>query len=622
MCGISTLVSLKNHPISTEIITAMTDPIVHRGPDGFGYFCKNNFALGHRRLNIIDTTEAGAQPMTYGDYTIVFNGEIYNYIELRTELIAAGHIFCTQSDTEVLIRAYQAWGQDCLQRFNGMWAFVLYDASNETLFCSRDRFGVKPFVYTLTDDHFMVGSEVKQFFFKGSNVKANLNEKVTQRFLRDGQLNYNDETFFQGIQSLGAGHFLLYNLKTHDSTIQKWYQLPTEIDKSIRKTPLNEVKKQVFDLFKNSLKLRLRADVPIGSCLSGGMDSSSIVCMVRQIVGNEEPVYTLSTCYPNTPYDEQKYIDAVNTAQNGTSLKIFPDLNEAFENDLLDKMIWHQDQPINGMSHFSEYKVYEMAKQNNITVMLGGQGADEYLGGYTNFSRVYWLELLIQGRFHGLFSEIKAYVSIHKKSGYTPRGISVLFLKLCRQYLFKQINHPENIGLAEKWQFKPTVAEAQKNINTSIFSVSETMINNSSIPYQLHSEDRNSMMHSIESRVPFLDYHLVEYCLSLPSAFKIKRGVTKYILREALKDILPQKIYARNSKLGFPAPDIEWMIKNQAFFSAELFKAAQQYPAIFKADINTAFQNACQTQTNLNFYFRCYSLYRFLEIFKVALSPQ
>lgn len=551
----------QNGPVPERLVRDMNAKVRHRGPDNDGVYFGDNFALGHRRLSIIDTGHLAHQPLQHGDYVITFNGEIYNHTQLRQTLLDKGYIFNTRSDTEVILAAYDYWKTDCARWFEGMWSFVIYDIRKNLLFGSRDRFGQKPFHYAQFGNYFMIGSEIKQFIDL-PGFKPVLNQQVAFDFLNYNVLNYSDETFFEGVNSLGAGHNMVYNLTTNKYTISQWYNFPSGSTSSMDS---HEAAAQFRDLFVESVSSRLNSDVKFGACLSGGLDSSSIVSMMDRLLNNDK-FTTISICWNDKKIDEQEYIDAVTAHTHSLNRKVFPSMEELNRDGVLDKIIYHHDQPIPTASHFSEYKVYEEAGQNGLPVMLDGKGADEYLGGYGIFNWYHMHTLLRKG----------SLISLSQEWNVLRRTLQYSDYEMLKNFLYIKYMHRGarlDPMMNEQWssQFlnaNPGLPEPQAKMN--VRDLSHHQLFQASLPYQLHSADRNSMCHSVESRLPFLDHRLVEFAYALPDSFKIKKGMSKIILREALKDVLPAKIRERKTKLGFPAPELMWMQRNHRWITGTI----------------------------------------------------
>lgn len=629
MCGIAGIVLREKDNIIESKISQMLDTIIHRGPDGCGIkVFDSKVALGHRRLAIIDLSDEGLQPMTSnGRYWVTFNGEIYNYIELRCELEQMGISFSTHTDTEVLLAAYIQWGELCVDRFNGMWAFAIYDSKEEILFCSRDRYGVKPFYYEINRNHFLFASEIKEITALKSKGEIKVNYDNFVAYLANGTLDSNEYTMFDGIEQLLGGYNLIFNCKTWEKNIYQWYDLTkVKLNKNDR-----EVNEKIFkEKFLKSVELRLRADVAVGSCLSGGLDSSSIVCAVHNNLkdqGKEKNQYTVSSCFEDKRYDEQEYIDAVIRDTGATSYKVFPDMDELFNN--LDTIIWHMDEPFGSTSIYAQWNVFKTAKEHGLTVMLDGQGADEQLAGYTPFYKVLFLDLLKKGKFNKLRREIEAYKRLRADSEVVKTWellvstvltafvsdelrfkLNKLFRKRQNGMPFPPAFYDNKVSKCGWLQYDKR--NPQKYINTSMHHGMSAL---------LHYEDRDSMAHSIESRVPFLDYELAEFIYSVPMDQKIVDGKTKNILREGLKEILPTEIYNRYSKLGFVTPEDKWLKENEKFFFEELQKSCDILGKIVDKEQVLAWyqKNVQSTRQGDNTCFRIICAAHWVKIFNVSL---
>jgi asparagine synthase (glutamine-hydrolysing) len=614
MCGISLIISSLNQSVSAEQIHCMNDKVMHRGPDGEGYFYGWNFAMGHRRLSIIDLSEAGLQPMQKDGDVIIFNGMIYNYLELRDELISYGHQFITQTDTEVLLVACQHWGLDAFKKLNGMWAFAWYKAVSKEIILCRDYYGIKPLYYTTTNGLFAAGSEIKQFLSLPEFTPV-LNKKAAVNFMVNGSLNYSEQTFFKGVKELRGGHFMIYNLSNHQSKIYKWYDLPSAAAPG--NMTFDQAIAEVHRLFGDSVKKRMRADVKIGSCLSGGIDSSSIVSYLDAHHLADKNFATITSCYTEPNYDEQEYSDKVSRVTGFRAVKVFPDLNQLLDGGELDVMVYYQDQPFAGASHYSEFAVFQTAANNHLSVMLDGQGADEYLCGYDDFFETYLTQLLRTGKFKEAFCNIRKRAEAQQTSifrvmkSYCKGAYWFPFILFCKKLLHKS-NYP---WLSSSWK-KLADEHLIKYKSSDLRELTLQQMMTTSLPLQLHSEDRNSMMHSIESRLPFLDHRLVEYVISLPSDFKIKNGLSKYILREAINEI-PELIKNRAYKMGFVAPDEPWMRANHVRIRLELEEVVHNSD-IFSEDLLKRFDKFINGQINFEYiYFRAIALHRFMKVFRM-----
>ena len=575
MCGICGVIN-KKETIDRDRFDRMVDIVTHRGPDDRGTYYDDGIALGHRRLAIIDLSIEGRQPFSYKDrYVMVYNGEIYNYKELRKELEASGYHFATKTDTEVLIAMYDCYGKECVHRLNGMWAFAIYDKENNNLFCSRDRFGIKPFYYFYDNGRFLFASEIKQILEMWSRKDIYANNQRLLEFLVLGDLDYTEETLFADIMQLRGGYNLLFDMKTEKFEIDCYYDIST---RKRAKRSYDASCREFRKLFENSIRYRLRADVPVGYCLSGGLDSSSIVCMADHIIaGREKKIdqYAVSSCFEEKEYDEQEYIDEVIKSTSVHSYKVFPDQRELF--DELDKNIWHMDEPFGSSSGFAQWNVFKTAKEKGLTVMLDGQGADEQLAGYTQFYPVAFSHYLRNFRLIRFAKEVYSYCKYRVGTEKYVSAADVLINAVVSAFMPNRLKLCLKRKLGYGYSEMPFSKEIIERVtgNRTLFQVSNpdtysVDMMKCSMAALLHYEDRNSMAHSIESRVPFLDYRLAESVYSMPIQYKIRAGVTKSVLRDGLKGILPDKIGKRISKLGFVTPEDKWINENFEKFRAEL----------------------------------------------------
>lgn len=585
MCGIIGFLS-KDNPIERDLFEKMTDILSHRGPDDRGTFYDNNLALGHRRLSILDLSEKGHQPMHYMDrYIIVLNGEIYNYIEIKAELVASGYTFMSQTDSEVVLAAYDKWGENCLHKFNGMWAFAIYDKKTRQLFCSRDRFGVKPFYYYYDGRKFIFASEIKAILpaLQGK-PKANIQRLIDNIIY--GTFDHTNETLFNDIFQIRPGYSLVIDVNLK-ATHNQYYT----IDKvTLNNQSYEENIKRFKELFIDAVRLRLRADVPIGSCLSGGLDSSSIVCVAAELIKENGGVRhdTISSCYKTKEeaiYDEQEYIDEVVKAAHTNSYKIYPNVDNFFEN--LDTIIYHQDEPVGGLCHEAQYNVFKEAKNRGLTVMLDGQGADEQLAGYKFFHSVIIREYLKQFKFKKALNEFRAFrIKRSSSEVYGLKGLFWFMIKdllppVIQRKLLKQSTSREEFDWISV-SYNPIIVN--QNRKYSSFDDYSKKSMKYGLVELLHYEDRNSMAFAVEGRVPFLDYRLVEHIISLPPDQKLKNGITKRILRDSMIGILPEKIRTRTSKLGFAVPTDLWIMKYPERVRQELEMSLNYLNPLFNRD--------------------------------------
>jgi len=549
MCGIAGIIDQNKNPVADSQIKKMTDLVAHRGPNGSGSYNYKNLGFGHRRLSIIDLSDAGHQPMALGDdYVITFNGEVYNYIELREELKKLGHGFQTQTDTEVILAAYKEWGTSCVTKFNGMWAFAIHDVKKQIVFCSRDRFGIKPFYYTIIDNKFLFASEIKQF--SAFKEKWSANKTILMDYLIFNLIDHKDDTFFDGVTKLPGSHNLIYDLSTDQFEITKYYTLT--INKGVTALDERDTLTAFQSEMNRSIDWRLRSDVKVGSCLSGGLDSSYISTLAGNKYTYEQEKFTAVTAQSiDINMDESPFAEKVVNASDLKWLVTTP--TSADFRFFLDDVIYNQEEPFINPSMFMQYFVMKKAKENGIVVLLDGQGADEVLMGYAKYLGAYFKSLptdkLLTNVFKSqqqygvsFFSILKFYLYFTSFSVRYKRNM-VSFGNIEKQYL--DFVDPDMIR---------KLAESYKDIN----ELQLLEIFNTTLPSLLRYEDKNSMANSIESRLPFLDWNFVELALSINNQFKIKDGWSKYVLRQSMNGLLPDAVTWRKKKIGFNAPTTLW----------------------------------------------------------------
>ena len=575
MCGIWGSLGAKP---SRRVIEA----VAHRGPDGHGWrefdTPAGPLVLAHRRLAIIDTSDAGAQPMDDADrrYTIVFNGIIYNYIELREELTASGHRFQSQSDTEVLLAAYAEWGEGCLRRLNGMFAFALWDTETETLVIARDRFGIKPLYYAAAEGVLAFASEIKQLLELDS-VSARLNPETAFDFLAHGMIDHGPDTLFTGIRSVPAGTMAAIKTSDRPGAIQwkSWYDRP---EPGSLRLSADDAISRFRELMDDSVALRLRSDVGIGFCLSGGLDSSTIVSLAAPRLNGGGPV-TVSACYEGFDNDESHFIDIVNNHTGARPCKISPSGKELA--NAINALHYHQEAPVTNAGVFTQWRVFEAAAEAGVKVMLDGQGADEQLGGYhTAFPR-YHAGLLRSLRWTRLTRELAGRKRRHGEG--VTRQIARLLAAALPGGIRGAVDSLAGRG-APEWLSK-SFSGAQSPrppIGGSFSKLMLSQLFETSLPMLLRYEDRNSMAHGIESRLPFLDYRLVDFLVSLGDEHKIRDGETKWLLRRAMTGRIPEDILGRQDKVAFAVPQTRWLAGPAAgLLNGAGTEARERFPGLF-----------------------------------------
>lgn len=617
MCGISGVISKTT--INIDSFVSMNQIIKHRGPDdeGFVFFSGDghevcgsshtatkswssnelyspksdielttfeaNIGLGHRRLSILDLSPKGHQPMCTNDerYWITFNGEIYNYIEIREKLIVLGYTFNTDTDTEVILASFQEWGIECQHLFNGMWAFAIYDRQEKTLFLSRDRFGIKPLYYWFSPEgHFYFASEIKQFTVLPS-WRAVLNQERALDYLYYAVLDHTDETLFKGVNAMLPGHCFYTKIEDLEYYVNsnlpknKWYNPP----ETVFKGSFTEAKDIFLKKFQEAIKLHLRADVPVGSALSGGLDSSSIVSYVNILLKSEnksELQKTFSSCAVDQRFDERVWMDEVVKETNIKGHYIYPTGEEIFK--LTEKIVWHLDEPYQSQAAFLSNLVFFEASNNKVTVLLNGQGADEYLSGYGAFQRFRYRSWFFKAKFGLIFSEVKSlkkFLNILKDFLFSI--FPIIFLVGIQKYFKNKGDLKRVIG--NEWKFKrPLNYEPINQYKAkSVYDISNYQLFIDPLQKYLKWEDRNSMAHSVEARVPFLDVGLVEFVRSLPVEYLDGYEKSKRVLVDAMEGILPEVVRHRKDKMGFITPEEKWFKEDYFDDFIEMFKGNVGY---------------------------------------------
>lgn len=545
MCGICGIIHFDNKLVQEAPLLKMMHIMKHRGPDDEGVYIKENIGFGFVRLSILDLSMAGHQPMVSNDgrYVIVLNGEIFNYIELRDELRSYYH-FTSNTDTEVLLASYLKWGESCLERLNGMFAFVILDTQTMEIFGARDRFGIKPFYYYQDKDVFIFASDIPPILnqLKG---KASAEDSIIFDYLVFNRTNHTEKTFFQNIKKIPHGHLL--SIKAGKTFIIRWYDLKSNINRYAN-SKFDE--DDFLEELTNSINLQLRSDVPVGTCLSGGLDSSAITSLILLNKKREE-LHSFSAVYKKGQKgDESEYI----AEYNNTNLNqhfTYPTSSSLIED--MQKFITSLTEPVPTTSGYAEYKVMELAK-NHCTVILNGQGADEILAGYHYFYGYYFQDLLKEFKWGKLVNELFHYTKLQKSDQALRYFAFSIYPRFLRHY--KSHYHLDNSFYNRFYDSDNTLFESFYNSK----NLKEFLLNHFEYKFEHHLlwADKTGMNFSLETRFPFLDHNLVEKTLSLNSDSYIKNGFTKVIMRNSLKGILPEKIRLRKDKIGFSTPEEEW----------------------------------------------------------------
>lgn len=531
-----------------SLVKKMTNAVKHRGPDGEGHYFDKNISLGHRRLAILDLSEKGNQPMKYEDYFIVFNGEIYNFKEIREELKDKGHQFTSETDTEVILHAYDEWGSECVKKFNGMWAFCIYDKERNRLFLSRDRFGIKPLYYYFKDDKFIFASELKAI--KEHKIDLSVNKKALNYFFYQKYVG-EDLTIYDDCFKLKAGNNLFFDLKRGELSIEEYYKLQDEINEC-NKLPLTERLSKIESILKDAVDKRLIADVPVGSFLSGGVDSSLISAI---IASEHEDFRTFSIGFKNESFDELPFSKKV-SEYIGTSH--YYDYLEVDEN-VIELVLSNLDEPFGDASILPTYLLSKITRKK-VTVALSGDSGDEVFGGYDSYQGYYLSKFIPDFSLPFLKFFANLLPSDNKKLSFSfkvkrfVRDYSSDVIKRHSDWMSTFNNEMRKKLLRD--DFSSDVLDL--NYSQDLRGIQLHDINNYMREDILKKVDTASMLNSLEVRVPFLDYRLVPLVLSLPERYKIRFFETKYFLKKLAEDYLPNDIVYRKKK-GFTVPIAKWI---------------------------------------------------------------
>lgn len=566
MCGIAGIIQPGTKQFSPEHLKKMMASLSHRGPDGEGLWQNTDgtVLLGHRRLSIIDLSPAGHQPMSFlNRYNTIHNGEIYNYIELKKELERKGYSFHSHTDTEVIAAAYDCWKENCLQHFDGMFAFAIWDNREQELFAARDRFGEKPFFYVQNGNQFLFASEMKALWAAGIPKEPNL--KMLFNFITIGYTDNPEkpgETFFENIAKLPAATYLKYSLIYSQFTLTRYWNIDPDKENSTIKDV--EAVEQFSDLFSDAVRKRLRSDVTVGTSLSGGLDSSAVAATSSRFIEKGQPFACFTAAFPGFEKDELTY-----ARQVAESFKLQHHSVNIHAEEMLsnwEKLCYHQEEPFGSAGIYAQYKVYELAKQHSTTVLLDGQGADEILAGYHKYYKWYWQELFRKRKLKKS-GELNAARELgigepfnykNKIASWFPSYASIVMEK---HYLLKAIRHEDLTK-----EFVQQQSKEAYYTPPDLFTLNGVLHFNSfmhGLEELLRYADRNSMAHGREVRLPFLSHQLVEFLFSLPAKFKIRNGWTKWLLRQCMSTTLPAEIVWRRDKVGFEAPQKKWMENKQ-----------------------------------------------------------
>lgn len=625
MCGIAGIIDFKNKKADKDLVEKMVSIQKHRGPDDEGLYTGDHIALGHCRLAIIDLSSNAHQPMSNEDGTkwIIYNGEVYNYIELREELVKKGHVFKSQSDTEVVLHAFEEWGEGALNRFNGMWAFAIWDTQKQELFVSRDRFGIKPFYFYHDKNVFIFASEIKALLLD-KRISRQPNDQAIYEYLISGYgyMDMAEYTFFKDIYKIKPGHYVRLNLLKDYCKCKEYWDIP----KHTRFGRGKDIVKTFYGLLEDAVRLRLRSDVNVGIALSGGLDSSSIACIADKIHKGGD-LFSFSSYYETEGVNEKGFIEEVLRDSHFT-----PSFISAMPTNLLsdlENIIWHQEEPYSTLSILPQWYVMKASEEKGVKVLLTGQAGDETLAGYDKYYLYLFADLFKRFKWKAARKEIELYnvyqLATKGAKEDVSRDVSKIllsyflpgFMKTGIQYFMAREEPSPYLNKDFTRQYSSDV-EIKKRFSSILNNELYNAFKISPLPSLLHIDDRASMAHSVETRNPFLDYRLVEYLFSVPAEWKIRDSKTKFLLREAMKGVLPEMIRIRRDKMGFPTPLKSW-IKNELkddllkIFSSKEFLSRPYFNAAeIKKDFSRLIEQGKMSEytvwswLNLELWFRRY----------------
>jgi asparagine synthase (glutamine-hydrolysing) len=581
MCGIVATIGIDRKIIEARGPDALR-VMAHRGPDDEGSWLDDHAWLGHRRLSIIDLSAAGHQPMVHesSGLVITFNGEIYNYLELRAELELAGHRFTTKSDTEVLIVAYLEWGEACLTRLNGMWSFLIWDPRRRKAFFARDRMGVKPLYFSRAAGGLSVASEPKALITLHPDLRA-VDEAALFAFLAQGQLYTGARSFYDNIEVVPAGHYGTFEPGAASPIIRRYWTPPVASDDGL---DYRESVERFSSLLEDSVRLRMRSDVPVGFTLSGGLDSSAVLQAATSVAESEgERLQAFTSVYANPPgtkvIDERRWAALVAGKYERVDLKEVAAGDTDWLN-VLGRIVWHMDGPGYSPAVFPLWKIMAGARASGVPVLLEGQGADELLGGYPQYAALALWDSLFRLHFGAFSRDFRSYGRT-----FSARLLTLWFarerLSFVKEAYRRKVG---SLGTMNPEFVRRFNGKSQARPSTTVNGRLEADLTRDILPGLLHYGDAISMAHAIESRLPFLDYRLVEFASSLPGDFKVGRGQTKRILRDHLRSVQLPEIASRRDKLGYPTPADEWLRANDG---AILRRALLSPDAVIRAYCNS-----------------------------------
>tara|TARA_Y100000589_G_scaffold140070_1_gene133789 strand:- start:6811 stop:8712 length:1902 start_codon:yes stop_codon:yes gene_type:complete len=521
--------------------------------------------FGHQRLSILDLSAMGHEPLAdeTGNYWLTYNGELYNYLEIKQELKESGVVFRSNTDAEVVLKAYILWGKECLSRFNGMWAFAIYNVKNQELFASRDRFGVKPFYYLMHNENFAFSSEQKALVMSGL-IPRKINKKAAFDYLAFASLENDPDGLFENIIELEPGCNLIFDYKNWNLNIEQYYDLNVNRKKeTVNPEKENKYIEDITSLFRSAIKLRLRSDVLVGACLSGGIDSSAIVGQMADL--GAEDIFTFTACSRQAEFDETHYANLVNEKIGAQSKLIYPEPGELL-NDI-EELVYAQDIPLFSTSTYAQFRVMKKVKETGVKVVLDGQGGDELFGGYLPYHINQWMDDVRSGNIVRLVRELKSFDSLSTGiQFFTKQYLKHYGVRKMPSFVYKkliqkvQTEHQYIAYDLMRAHGSMGYKKSRKKPPKSLNGILKHEFYNTRLKQYLKCEDRCSMWHSVEARVPFSDdINLIEYVFNIPGSYKIQKGNKKYLLKEATEHLLPEDIYNRKDKMGYVTPNNQWI---------------------------------------------------------------
>jgi len=613
MCGIAGIISFRSsleEIRATELVRNMCSLQKHRGPDDDALYSDNNVSIGMTRLAILDLRK-GLYPLSNENKNLYlfYNGEVYNYPELLSELTASGHHYSSMTDGEVIVHGFEQWGPGCFTKLNGMWAFAIWDSKEQKLVLARDHFGIKPLYYYIDENLLAFSSEIRALLSLPF-IRRRPNENCIFNYLVDGRLDHTEETFFASINQLLPGYCATAK---PDGSFEKfrYWEMPRVCE--TLNDDMGEATKRVRELFIDAVRIRLRSDVPVGTCLSGGLDSSAIVSVVNEL--NEEDKKSVgrrlqgfSACFPGESVDETRFINTEVQATKTDGHIVSPTALELWRD--LTELVRTQEEPVGGSSQYAGWRVMQMAKAHHVPVLLNGQGADEIFAGYLEYLGFYIKDLLRRRKIIAVFKETFSSLDL------TARMFPLLFTynRKINRIIWRCLNPEFSAKLAKDLSIR------RVDLASSLPQMLRSDVTQYILPSLLRYEDRNSMHFSIEVRLPFLDPRLVEYAASLPVSFKIRHGWTKRIFREAMRGILPEEIRSRRGKIRFETPQRRWFIAELADKIEELLSTdmrASKY--VERSEVLELFRSARKkkklSRLDAEFLWRCINLEIWLREF-------